>query len=331
MTQHVKANITALGKYLPKNILSNKDLEKMVDTSDEWIVSRTGISERRIVDKGEATVDMSVNAINDLLQARGISGEEIEVIIVGTVTPDMMFPSSAAIIQQRIGATKAWGFDLSAACSGFVFALQTGASLIESGRYSKVLVVGVDTMSSILDYEDRNTCILFGDGAGVALLEPSSEFGLIDSKLRIDGEGGKYLHMQGGGSLNRTSHETVDKKMHYIYQDGRNVFKYAVKSMADVSFEVAERNGLKNSDINLFIPHQANKRIIDAAAKRMGLSEDQVFINIDKYANTTAATIPICLAEAYENGQLTKGDNVIISSFGAGFTWGASYIKWGLD
>jgi 3-oxoacyl-[acyl-carrier-protein] synthase-3 len=327
----IKANITALGKYLPTNILSNKDLEKMVETSDEWIVSRTGISERRIVDKGQATVEMSVNAINKVLKSRGITAEEIDVIIVGTVTPDMIFPSSAALIQDKIGASKAWGFDLSAACSGFVFALQTGASMIESGRYEKVLVVGVDTMSSILDYEDRNTCILFGDGAGAVLLEPSTEFGLIDSKLRIDGDGGKYLHMQGGGSLHRTSHKTVENKMHYIYQDGKNVFKYAVKGMADISFDVAERNGLTNDKIDLFIPHQANKRIIDAAAKRMGLSEEQVFVNIDKYANTTAATIPICMAEAYENNQLKKGDNVIISSFGAGFTWGASYIKWGLD
>jgi len=326
-----KANITAVGKYLPKNILSNTDLEKMVDTNDEWIRTRTGIQERRIVDKGQASVDMSINAIQQILDSRDLDPTEIDAIIVGTVTPDMLFPSCAALIQHRIGAKNAWGYDLSAACSGFIFGLQSGAALIESGQCEKVLIVGVDTMSSILDYEDRNTCILFGDGAGAVLLEPSEEYGIIDGIMRVDGGGGEFLKMPGGGSLHRTSHETVDKKMHYIQQEGRTVYKFAVKGMADVSYEVASRNNLTNDDIDLFIPHQANKRIIDAAAKRLGLPDEKVLINIDKYANTTAATIPIGIVEAVETKRLKKGDNLILASFGAGFTWGATYIKWGMD
>jgi 3-oxoacyl-[acyl-carrier-protein] synthase-3 len=325
------ANITAVGKYLPKNILTNADLEKMVDTNDEWIQSRTGIQERRIVDKGEASVEMSVNAIQQILDSRNLDPTEIDAIIVGTVTPDMLFPSCAALIQHRIGATNAWGYDLSAACSGFIFALQSGSALIESGQCEKVIIVGVDTMSSILDYEDRNTCILFGDGAGAVLLEPSTEYGVIDAIMRVDGGGGDYLKMPAGGSLHRTSHETVDKKMHYIQQDGRTVYKFAVKGMADVSYELATRNNLTNDDIDLFIPHQANKRIIDAAAKRLGLPDEKVLININKYANTTAGTIPIGIVEAVETDRLKKGDNLILASFGAGFTWGATYIKWGMD
>ena len=325
------ANITAVGKYLPKNILTNADLEKMVDTNDEWIQSRTGIQERRIVDKGEASVEMSVNAIQQLLDSRNLDPTEIDAIIVGTVTPDMLFPSCAALIQHRIGATNAWGYDLSAACSGFIFALQSGSALIESGQCEKVIIVGVDTMSSILDYEDRNTCILFGDGAGAVLLEPSTEYGVIDAIMRVDGGGGDYLKMPAGGSLHRTSHETVDKKMHYIQQDGRTVYKFAVKGMADISYELATRNNLTNDDIDLFIPHQANKRIIDAAAKRLGLPDEKVLININKYANTTAGTIPIGIVEAVEANRLKKGDNLILASFGAGFTWGATYIKWGMD
>lgn len=326
-----KANITAVGKYLPKNILSNTDLEKMVDTNDEWIRTRTGIQERRIVDKGQASVEMSINAIQQILDSRDLDPTEIDAIIVGTVTPDMLFPSCAALIQHRIGAKNAWGYDLSAACSGFIFALQSGSALIESGQCEKVIIVGVDTMSSILDYEDRNTCILFGDGAGAVLLEPSEEYGIIDGIMRVDGGGGEFLKMPGGGSLHRTSHETVDKKMHYIQQEGRTVYKFAVKGMADVSYEVASRNNLTNDDIDLFIPHQANKRIIDAAAKRLGLPDEKVLINIDKYANTTAATIPIGIVEAVETKRLKKGDNLILASFGAGFTWGATYIKWGMD
>ena len=325
------ANITAVGKYLPKNILTNADLEKMVDTNDEWIRTRTGIQERRIVDKGEASVEMSVNAIQQILDSRNLDPTEIGAIIVGTVTPDMLFPSCAALIQHRIGATNAWGYDLSAACSGFIFALQSGSALIESGQCEKVLIVGVDTMSSILDYEDRNTCILFGDGAGAVLLEPSEEYGVIDAIMRVDGGGGDYLKMPAGGSLHRASHETVDKKMHYIQQDGRTVYKFAVKGMADISYEVASRNNLTNDDIDLFIPHQANKRIIDAAAKRLGLPDEKVLINISKYANTTAGTIPIGIVEAVETKRLKKGDNLILASFGAGFTWGATYIKWGMD
>jgi len=325
------ANITAVGKYLPKNILTNADLEKMVDTNDEWIQSRTGIQERRIVDKGEASVEMSVNAIQQILDSRNLDPTKIDAIIVGTVTPDMLFPSCAALIQHRIGATNAWGYDLSAACSGFIFALQSGSALIESGQCEKVIIVGVDTMSSILDYEDRNTCILFGDGAGAVLLEPSTKYGVIDAIMRVDGGGGDYLKIPAGGSLHRTSHETVDKKMHYIQQDGRTVYKFAVKGMADVSYELATRNNLTNDDIDLFIPHQANKRIIDAAAKRLGLPDEKVLININKYANTTAGTIPIGIVEAVETDRLKKGDNLILASFGAGFTWGATYIKWGMD
>ena len=326
-----KANITAVGKYLPKNILSNTDLEKMVDTNDEWIRTRTGIQERRIVDKGQASVEMSINAIQQILDSRDLDPTEIDAIIVGTVTPDMLFPSCAALIQHQIGATNAWGYDLSAACSGFIFALQSGSALIESGQCEKVIIVGVDTMSSILDYEDRNTCILFGDGAGAVLLEPSEEYGIIDGIMRVDGGGGEFLKMPGGGSLHKTTHETVDKKMHYIQQEGRTVYKFAVKGMADVSYEVASRNNLTNDDIDLFIPHQANKRIIDAAAKRLGLPDEKVLINIDKYANTTAATIPIGIVEAVETKRLKKGDNLILASFGAGFTWGATYTKWGMD
>lgn len=327
----ILANITAMGMYVPEYVLSNAELEKTVETSDEWIQSRTGIKERRIVAKGEATSHMATNAVNKLLAARGISAEEIEVIIVATVTPDMMFPSTAALVQNNIGAKNAWGYDLSGACSGFLFALQTGAQMIETGRYKKVIVIGADTMSSIIDYTDRNTCILFGDGAGAVLLEPSCEYGVIDAKMRIDGSGGKYLHMKAGGSLNPASHDTVDNKMHYIFQDGKSVFKFAVRGMADISFDISERNNLKSEDIKLFIPHQANKRIIDGSANRLGLSDEQVFINIDKYANTTAATIPIGIVEAFESGRLLKDDNLIISAFGAGFTWGAMYIKWGMN
>ncbi len=325
-----KANITGAGKYLPEKILSNHDMEKLVDTSDEWIQARTGIHERRMVQNGETTVTMSTNAVIDLIKTYNLSPDEIDTIIVATITPDMILPCSAALIQKNINAGNAWGYDLSAACSGFLFALESGAALIESGRSKKVIVVGADTMSSILNYEDRNTCILFGDGAGAVLLEPSEEYGIIDSELKIDGSGGEYLKMEGGGSLHPASHETVDKKLHYVTQDGQTVFKHAVKGMADISYEVANRNNLSGSDIDLFIPHQANKRIIDATAKKLGLNESQVTINIEKYANTTAATIPICIAEAAQDKLLNQGDNVILSTFGAGFSWGATYLKWGI-
>ena len=327
----LKANITATGKYLPKEVLTNHDMAKLVETSDEWIQTRTGIRERRKVQKGEATVDMSTNAVRDLMERYDLDAKEIDAIIVATVTPDMILPCSAALVQKNINAVNAWGYDLSAACSGFLFGLESGAALIESGRCEKVIVIGADTMSSILNYEDRNTCILFGDGAGAVLLEPSEEFGIIDSELRIDGTGGEFLRVDGGGSLHPASHETVSNKLHYVRQDGKTVYKFAVRGMADISYEVAERNNLKGDDISLFIPHQANKRIIDAAAKRLGLKESQIMINIDTYANTTSATIPICIAEVSETNRLNIGDNVIISTFGAGFSWGAMYLKWGMQ
>ena len=327
----LKANITATGKYLPKEVLTNHDMAKLVETSDEWIQTRTGIRERRKVQKGEATVDMSTNAVRDLMERYDLDAKEIDAIIVATVTPDMILPCSAALVQKNINAVNAWGYDLSAACSGFLFGLESGAALIVSGRCEKVIVIGADTMSSILNYEDRNTCILFGDGAGAVLLEPSEEFGIIDSELRIDGTGGEFLKVDGGGSLHPASHETVSNKLHYVRQDGKTVYKFAVRGMADISYEVAERNNLNGDDISLFIPHQANKRIIDAAAKRLGLKESQVMINIDTYANTTSATIPICIAEVSEKNMLNIGDNVIISTFGAGFSWGAMYLKWGMQ
>jgi len=327
----LKANITATGKYLPKEVLTNHDMAKLVETSDEWIQTRTGIRERRKVQKGEATVEMSTNAVRDLMERYDLDAKEIDAIIVATVTPDMILPCSAALVQKNINAVNAWGYDLSAACSGFLFGLESGAALIVSGRCEKVIVIGADTMSSILNYEDRNTCILFGDGAGAVLLEPSEEFGIIDSELRIDGTGGEFLRVDGGGSLHPASHETVSNKLHYVRQDGKTVYKFAVRGMADISYEVAERNNLKGDDISLFIPHQANKRIIDAAAKRLGLKESQVMINIDTYANTTSATIPICIAEVSEKNMLNIGDNVIISTFGAGFSWGAMYLKWGMQ
>ena len=327
----LKANITATGKYLPKEVLTNHDMAKLVETSDEWIQTRTGIRERRKVQKGEATVDMSTNAVRDLMERYNLDAKEIDAIIVATVTPDMILPCSAALVQKNINAVNAWGYDLSAACSGFLFGLESGAALIVSGQCEKVIVIGADTMSSILNYEDRNTCILFGDGAGAVLLEPSEEFGIIDSELRVDGTGGEFLRVDGGGSLHPASHETVLNKLHYVRQDGKTVYKFAVRGMADISYEVAERNNLKGNDISLFIPHQANKRIIDAAAKRLGLKESQVMINIDTYANTTSATIPICIAEVSEKKMLNIRDNVIISTFGAGFSWGAMYLKWGMQ
>ena len=328
----LKAAITAVGKFLPKKILTNVDLEKMVDTNDDWIYSRTGIKERRIVEKGQASSYMSVNAFNNLQKNYNVNPEEIDAIIVATVTPDMLFPATACLIQNQIGAKNAFGFDLSAACSGFLFALDTGTRFIESGKYKNILIFGVDTMSSVVDYTDRNTCILFGDGAGVILLEPSQDKnGIIDSELKVDGSGAEFLRMKAGGSLHPATHETVEKREHFGYQDGPIVYKYAVKRMADISFEVAYRNNLTPEKIDLFVPHQANKRIIDSAAKRLGISADKVLININKYANTTAGTIPIAWAEAVEKKMVKKGDNVILSAFGAGFTWGAIYIKWSRD
>ncbi|MBI5731606.1 MAG: ketoacyl-ACP synthase III [Ignavibacteriales bacterium] len=326
------AAITAVGMYVPDKIYDNKYFEKIVETNSEWIISRTGIRERRIMENG-ATSDMAVYAIQDLFKTTNVKPEEIDVIIVATVTPDMFFPATACLVQEKIGAKNAWGFDLSAACSGFLFALQTGASLVETGKYKKVLVVGSDKMSSITDYTDRNNCILFGDAASAVLLEPTDDlnYGIKDSLLYIDGSGKESLYMKGGGSLNPPSHETVDKKMHYIYQDGKAVFKVAVIGMADISFEIMKKNGLKSEDVAYLVPHQANLRIIDATADRMGISKDKVMINIDRYGNTTAATIPLCLTEYYRDGKVKKGDNLILSAFGAGYTWGAMYLTWSLD
>ena len=327
-----RATITAVGHYAPPKVLTNAELEKMVDTNDEWIRTRTGISERRILEQG-ATSDLAVGAIQSLLAYRKIEATEIEIIIVATVTPDMFFPPTACVVLDKIGASNAWGFDLSAACSGFLYALVVGAQFVENGTASKVLVVGADKMSSITDYSDRNNCILFGDAGGAVLLEPSEdpEYGLIDHRMYCDGSGGAFLHMKGGGSLNPPTHETVDKRMHYIYQDGKAVFKVAVKGMADVSAEIMERNNLKGDDVAWLVPHQANLRIIDATADRMALDRSKVMVNIDRYGNTTAASIPLCLSEWWRAGKLRRGQNIVLSSFGAGYTWGAVLIKWSLE
>lgn len=327
----ISAAITAVAGYVPEYILSNTELEKLVPTTSEWIETRTGIKERRIL-KGEGlgTSYMCVKAIEQLLQKRGITALDIDMIIVGTVTPDYVFPSTSNVICDEIGATNAWGFDLSAACSGFIYALTTGAQFIETGKYKKVIVVGADKMSAILDYTDRSTCIIFGDGAGVVLLEPNAEgLGIQDSILRADGSGRKYLHQKAGGSVKPPTHETVDAKEHFVFQDGQPVFKRAVVGMAEVSAEIMEKNHLSSDDVAWLVPHQANKRIIDATAERMGLTSEKVMLNIQKYGNTTAGTIPLCLWN-YEK-QLKKGDNIIISTFGAGFTWGAVYLKWAYD
>lgn len=325
------AAITAVAGYVPEYVLSNSELEKFVPTTSEWIESRTGIKERRIL-KGEGlgTSYMCVKAIEDLLKKRGITALDIDMIIVGTVTPDYVFPSTSNVICDLIGATNAWGFDLSAACSGFIYALTTGAQFIETGKYKKIIVVGADKMSAILDYTDRSTCIIFGDGAGAVLLEPNTEgLGIVDSILKSDGSGRKYLHQKAGGSVKPPSHETVDAKEHFVFQDGQPVFKRAVVGMAEVSAEIMEKNNLKSEDVAWLVPHQANKRIIDATAERMGLTSEKVMLNIQKYGNTTAGTIPLCLWD-YEK-QMKKGDNIIISTFGAGFTWGAVYLKWAYD
>ena len=325
----ITAAITAVGGYVPETILSNSDLEKMVDTNDEWIKTRTGISERRILkEPGKATSDLAAPAIQEILRKKNLDASEIECIICATVTPDMVFPATANIVANKIGAINAWGFDLNAACSGFLFALTTGASFIESGRYKKVIVVGADKMSAIVDYTDRNTCVLFGDAAGAVLLEPNTEgYGILDSLLKSDGVGKDFLHMKAGGSLKPASVETVMAKEHYAYQEGKTVFKFAVKGMADVSAELLEKNNLTGNDIAWLVPHQANLRIIDATAERMGIGKEKVMINIQRYGNTTAATIPLCLWE-WEN-QLNKGETIVLAAFGGGFTWGATLVKWG--
>ncbi len=325
----ISAVITGVGMYVPDKILDNAYFESIVDTNDEWIRTRTGISERRKLENG-ATSYLAAKAAEDLLKTRNISAEEIDVIIVATVTPDMLFPATACLVQERLGAKNAWGFDLSAACSGFLFAFQTGCSLVESGKYKKVLVIGADKMTSIVDYTDRNNCILFGDAGAAVLLEPTenTSVGFQDALLRIDGSGKESLNMKGGGSLNPPSHETVDKGMHYIYQDGKTVFKFAVKGMADIAYDILKKNGLSSDDIAYLVPHQANLRIINSTADRLGLDREKVMININKYGNTTAATIPLCLVEYYREGKLKKGDKIILAAFGAGYTWGAIYLVW---
>jgi 3-oxoacyl-[acyl-carrier-protein] synthase-3 len=324
----MKAAITCVGGYVPETKLTNFDLEKMVDTNDEWIRTRTGISERRILrEPGKASSDMAVKAIEEILRKKNLDPLDIDCIICATVTPDMIFPATANIIGDKLGAKNAFGFDLGAACSGFLFALNTGAAFVETGKYKKVIVVGVDKMSSIIDYTDRATCIIFGDGAGAVLLEPNNEGnGVMDAILKSDGSGREYLHIKAGGSLKPASVESVMAKEHYAFQDGQPVFKFAVKGMADVSAELLEKNNLTGDDIAWLVPHQANLRIIDATANRAGIPKEKVMINIHKYGNTTAATIPLCLWE-WES-QLKKGDNLILAAFGGGFTWGAAWVKW---
>jgi 3-oxoacyl-[acyl-carrier-protein] synthase III len=324
----ISAAITAVQGYVPDYILTNKELEKMVATNDEWIVDRTGIKERRILKgKDQGTSVMAIEAVKGLCKKRGIDPKEIDLLICATVTGDMQFPATANLITDAVGATNAFSFDINAACSGFLFSLVTASKYVESGMYKKVVVVGADKMSSIVDYTDRSTCIIFGDGAGAVLLEPNTEgFGVMDSILKSDGAGAKHLHQKAGGSRRPANHETVDAKEHFIYQEGQPVFKFAVKGMADVSAEIMERNHLTANDINWLVPHQANKRIIDATAERMGLDPTKVMLNIHKYGNTTSGTIPLCLWD-YES-QLKKGDNLILSAFGGGFTWGAVWVKW---
>jgi 3-oxoacyl-[acyl-carrier-protein] synthase-3 len=324
----IHAAITAVNGYVPDYVLTNKELESIVDTTDEWITSRTGIKERRIL-KGEGlgTSDMAVHAVNGLLKKRGIGAEEIELIIFCTTTPDLPFPASANILADKIGAKNAWGFDLQAACSGFIYGISTASQFIESGKHKKILVVGGDKMSSIINYEDRTTCIIFGDGCGAVLLEPNYEGnGVIDSVLKTDGSGRQYLHQKAGGSARPASHQTVENKEHFVYQEGRAVFKFAVTNMANVAAEIMERNQLTSEDVTWLVPHQANKRIIDATASRMGLGPEKVMINIERYGNTTNGTIPLCLWE-WES-KLKKGDNIILAAFGGGFTWGSVYLKW---
>jgi len=325
----MRATITSTAHHVPEKILTNYDIEKMVQTSDEWIQNRTGIKQRHIVSDDEASSDLSTHVANKLLKKRGIKPEKIDIIIVGTVTPDHLTPSTAAIVQNNINAQNAWAFDLSAACSGFLFGLETGSKLIESGKYKTVMVIGVDTMTSILDFKDRETCIIFGDGAGGVILEPSkSDNGIISSILKTDGSGASSLNVLAGGSRKPATEETIANREHFIRQDGKKVFKFAVKRMSEVSKEVLLKNGLSGNDIKLFIPHQANKRIIDATGERCGIPKDRVLINIDRYGNTTAGTIPIALNEAVENKLINNGDYILLSAFGSGFTWGSILIKW---
>jgi 3-oxoacyl-[acyl-carrier-protein] synthase-3 len=330
LTKPIRVKISALGTYVPPRLLTNADLEKMVETNDQWITERTGIRERHIVDKGVATSDLAAEAAKKALSQRGIEASDLDAILVGTVTPDMFFPSTACLVQHKLGAKGAWGFDLSAACSAFLYALQVGTQFVATGAHKSVMVIGADVMSSIIDYTDRATCIIFGDGAGAVILEPSENdsLGMIDFIHEVDGSGGCSLYMPGGGSLNPSTHETVDQKMHYVHQDGQAVFKFAVRKQTELCEKILERNGIKASDIDVFVAHQANKRIINATADRLGLRPESVVINIDRYGNTTAGTIPLAMDTARQEGKLKKGDLVLLASVGAGFTVGATLLRW---
>lgn len=330
MSQLVRVKISALGTYVPPRLLTNADLEKMVETTDQWITERTGIRERHIVDKGVATSDLAVEAAKKALAQRGMAASDLDAILVGTVTPDMFFPSTACLVQHKLGAKGVWGFDLSAACSAFLYALQTGTQFVATGTHKRVMVIGADVMSSIIDYTDRATCIIFGDGAGAVILEPAENdsLGMIDFIHEVDGSGGCSLYMPGGGSLNPSTHETVDQKMHYVHQDGQAVFKFAVRKQTELCEKILERNGIKATDIDVFVAHQANKRIINATADRLGLRPESVVINIDRYGNTTAGTIPLAMDTARQEGKLKKGDLVLLASVGAGFTVGATLLRW---
>ena len=330
MSTRVRAKITAVGTYVPPRVLTNAELEKMVDTTDAWIMERVGIRERHLAEKGVAASDLAVAAVKSLLASHPFDLQEVDLIVVGTVTPDMMYPSTACLVQHKLGIKSTWGFDVSAGCSGFLYALNTGVKFVESGQYKKVLVIGSDVNSSMTDYTDRAVCIIFGDGAGAVLLEPASSHseGVIDHVAQIEGVGGEFLYMPGGGSLNPASHESVDQKMHYIHQDGKNVFKYAVKKMAEMTERILERNKITGQDIDCFIAHQANRRIITATADRLGMPMEKVIINIDRYGNTTAGTIPLAMRTALEEGKLKKGDLLLIAAVGAGFTSGATLLRW---
>jgi len=329
MSHRMAAKITGVSGFLPPRVMTNADLERFVDTNDEWIRTRTGIRERHVVDKGMATSHMATEAAKELLANTNTNPADIDMIIVASVTPDMLFPATACLVQDRIGAKKAWGFDLSAACSGFAYALTVGAQFVASGAHKKVLVIGSDTMTSILDYQDRATCVLFGDGAGAVLLEPAADGqGILDFHHDIDGSGGQFLYMPGGGSLNPPTHETVDKKMHYVHQEGSAVFKYAVRCMAELAAEMVQRNGLQSQDIALVVPHQANLRIIRAMQERLALSDEKVMVNIDRYGNTTAGTIPLGLRDAVDQQRLKKGDLVLLMAVGAGYTTGSVLLRW---
>lgn len=325
-----RAKITALGRYVPPKVVTNYDLAERVDTNHDWVVSRTGIVERHWVEPGTPTSELAAQAVGDLLKNRGLEASEIDLIIVATVTPDMFFPATACIVQNKVRATRAWGFDVSAACSGFLYAMTVGAQFVQSGAHDKVVVVGADVMSSITNFDDRSTCVLFGDAAGAVLLEPSDDesLGILDYLHEVDGSGGEFLNMPAGGSLNPASHETVDKKMHYVHQDGQPVFKYAVRKMGEISRGVLQKNGFEKSDLDLFIAHQANLRIINAAAEKLGLDESKVVKNIHKYGNTTAATIPLAIGDAIDDGRLTKGKLVVLAAVGAGYTVGAVLTRW---